>query len=75
MARVFAIVSSSRDSANDIAVLCGLQVLFLDRDWAAQRVLPIHRELPGRFAWLQLVGIVCFPGKLKKSKEGFDFLL
>uniref|UniRef100_A0A7N2KSD7 Uncharacterized protein n=1 Tax=Quercus lobata TaxID=97700 RepID=A0A7N2KSD7_QUELO len=54
LARVFAIVSSSRDSADDFAVLRGLRVPFLDRDWAAQRVLPIRRQLPGHFAWLQL---------------------
>ena len=72
LARVFAIVSSSHDSTNDVAVLCGLRVPFLDRDWATHRVLPIRHELFGRFAWLQLVGTVCFSGKLR---EVFDFLL
>ena len=72
LARVFAIISSSCDSANDATVLRGLQVSFLDCDWAAQRMLPICREPPGRFAWLQLVGIVCLSGKLR---EVFYFLL
>ncbi|KAK7861211.1 hypothetical protein CFP56_024378 [Quercus suber] len=64
-----AIVSSSGDSANDVAVLHGLRVPFLDRNWVAQRVLPIRRELPGRFA--ATCGNCLFLGKVEENGGGF----
>lgn len=54
VARVLSIVSSPSHSVGYSLILRGLRVPILDRDWAAQRLLPFRGELPGGASGVQL---------------------